>query len=181
MAASRLPKGVEILPATGRDMIELSSGIRDVERDEVQASTGLELLSVLARGLADSEEVWALRFDGALAGVWGVVPRIDSAITGKCGYGWLLTTDLVDEKPITFWKTCIAVIPALLNRWDELVNAIDVRHEKALRWASRLGFQLEDPAPYGAMGLPFQVFRVRKRDLLYPQQRQGETTCALRP
>jgi hypothetical protein len=81
------------------------------------------------------------------------------------GLGWLLAAEVVERKVRAFWLLCLRELPRILERWDMLVNAIDERHEKALRWAKRLGFRLADPAPFGAAGLPFCRFQVARRDL----------------
>jgi hypothetical protein len=82
----------------------------------------------------------------------------------------MLTTTVVDRRPIAFWRGCRPQLASLLKAYDTLVNAIDARHRKALGWGRRLGFRLEAAAPFGVAGLPFHRFRVRKEDLCAARQ-----------
>ena len=151
--------------ATPKDGEALATRLRPVEADEVRASSGKEPADVIRESLAASDEAWAIRFNGELALIFGVVLLDDSVLTGRIGVAWLLTTDLVERFPKAFWVLSRRMLRFLLERWDALVNAIDVRHEKAIRWAKRLGFHLDEPQPFGAAGLDFQPFRVTKEAL----------------
>lgn len=157
---------VEARVATADDAQELAARLRSVEVDEVRASSGCEPLPVIIEAIGASSEAWAVSFDGRLAFVWGVVGMTDTILAGRTGAAWLLTTDLVERHSKAFWQYCLRELPSLLARWDVLLNEIDARHEKALRWARRLGFQVDEaPEPFGAQGLPFYAFRVTKGDL----------------
>jgi hypothetical protein len=46
-----------------------------------------------------------------------------------------------------------------------LVNAIDCRHVKAIRWGERLGLRFDEARPFGTAGLPFRQFAVKLEDL----------------
>ncbi len=164
--AGRKPVRIQTVAATDAHGLELAERLRAADRDEVLASSGdVSLVDVILDGLRKSAEAWATLFDGRLACVWGVVPMSDDLVGGRIGCGWLLTTQEVERHPKALWKASLAALPALLDRWDELVNAIDVRHLQALRWAVRLGFRLEAPAPFGAAGRDFCRFTVSKEDL----------------
>jgi hypothetical protein len=143
---------------------DLAEALREADRLEVEAATGRDVLPVLIESIETSSEAWAVHVDGRLLCVWGVVP-LEESLLGRVGAGWLLTTDLVERYAKAFWRLCLRLLPGLLERWDLLVNAIDVRHEKAIRWARRLGFNLQAPAPFGAAGLPFCAFTVHRGDL----------------
>lgn len=156
---------VSIRQATPEDAAFLAEHLRPVEVEEVRAATGQEPLQAILAGLRDSAECWSLLFDNELAGIWGVVPASDGV-----GVAWLLTTDLVERRAKTFWRACLVLAPAVLKHWPLLINAIDARHTKALRWAKRLGFKLEAPEPFGVAGMPFCRFSVTKEDLCAPYQ-----------
>lgn len=145
--------------ATMRDAEELAANLRPEDADELRAATGSEPLPVLIEGLEESVECCALVLGGELAAIWGVVPAVPH---WGIGVGWLLTTPVVERRPVAFWRACLRLLPDLLDRWPVLINAIDARHEKALRWARRLGFVVDEPRPFGAAGLPFHNFRVTR-------------------
>ncbi len=157
---------VVMAPANNEDAIDIAKRMRAADMAEVAASSGLDPIAAVLTSLDMSTEAWLLYFDGQPVCIWGVAPlQQDSFLGRRVGVAWLLTTPLVEKHPHAFWRTCRQVLPELLQRWDELINAIDVRHEKALRWAERLGFQLADPAPFGVEQRDFCTFRVRKEDL----------------
>lgn len=160
---------VEIVPATTEHAYELAPRMRAAEVDEVCASGRHTPLGALLAGLEVSDLRFTALFDGQVACMWGVVPMRRSSLVGRIGAVWLLTSDLVEQHPKTFWKHCRRELARLFGPggYDLLVNAIDARHDKAVRWARRLGFPLEDAAAFGAEQLPFHWFRVRKEDLAY--------------
>lgn len=159
---------VTMRAATEADAVYLAANLRSAEVDEIEAAVGREPLPVLLDALRDGAESWTVCFDGTAAAMWGVVPQPGFP---SIGVGWLLTTAAVERHAKAFWQTCLALLPAILERWPVLINAIDARHAKAIRWAKRLGLQLEQPAPFGAAGLPFCAFHVTKGDLCAHQSR----------
>jgi hypothetical protein len=154
---------VIIRSATVADAVEMAPVMRQSEVDEILASGGKEPLPTLLEALNSSTESWVAFFDGRIACMWGVAPR--SGVMSGEGIAWLLTTPVIESYKQEFWAYCTASLLDLLSRWDTLVNAIDCRHGKAIRWAKKLGFVLEEPAPFGVAGLPFQAFKVRKEDV----------------
>jgi hypothetical protein len=157
MAASPV---VIIRPAEPHDAVELARRMRREDADEVEATGGFTPLEAILTSMRYSEEAWTATFDGEVAAMYGV-----ARLARRNGAAWLLTSDLVERHAKTFWKACCRELPKLFERWDVLANAIDQRHEKAVRWARRLGFFLFPAEPYGAAGLPFHMFTVRKEDL----------------
>jgi hypothetical protein len=158
---------VQIVPATTAHAHELAPRMRPAEVDEVRASGRHSPLGALLAGLEVSSLRFAALFDGEVACMWGVVPMRRSSLVGRIGAVWLLTSDLVERHPKAFWRGCKAELPRLFGPggYDLLVNAIDCRHERAVRWARRLGFPLEAPQAFGAEDLPFHWFRLSRGDL----------------
>lgn len=156
---------VEMRAATRDDAAALAASMRQEEVAEVLASSGLGPLEALVQSMEASSESWAVFFDGHLACIWGIAPL--TMLGPRVGGAWLLTTPVVERYAKDFWRECKRLLPLALACWDELINYIDVRHEKAIRWAKRLGLRLEEPAPYGVAGLPFQRFSVRREDLIH--------------
>lgn len=153
MAASRHH---EFTAATMADCTELGERMRAEERLEVGRSLGVTPYEAVVFSVGMSAEAWALRLNGELAGVFGV------AGVHPHGFVWMLTTDTVDRLPKAFWVACVDGLEVLLRRWGELGNWVDADYSKALRWAKRLGFEVSDPAPYGASGALFCYIEKRK-------------------
>ncbi len=161
---------VNVSRATAADCRAMAPLVRAVEVEEVRAATGQTPGEALFEGLLTSDESHAIRFDGELACMFGVVRHTLSNEHRSVGVAWLLTSNLVERKPKTFWQLCLLMSPGLLSRWDYLVNAIDIRHEQAIRWGRRLGFELDEPQSYGSEGHLFAPFRFTKEGFACARQ-----------
>jgi hypothetical protein len=156
---------VDILPASEAHARELAPRMRQADVLEVQASGGYTPLAALLVSLERSEVARAALLDGVVACLWGVVPLRRSALHGRVGGAWLLTSDLLERHPRAFWRHCRRELALLFERFDALTNAMDCRNVAALRWGWRLGFRFERPEPFGVEGRPFERFHLRREDL----------------
>lgn len=156
---------VEIVPARAAHAEALAPRMRHAEVLEVRASGGFEPLQALLEALQHSERAFAGLIDGEVACMWGVEHLRYSAVSGRVGAVWLLTSPIIERYPKVFWRGCRRELAALFESYDLLVNAIDARHVQAVRWARRLGFPLEEPRSFGVEGRLFHWFRVRREDL----------------
>lgn len=154
---------IEIIAARYRDIDAIGRDMRQADVDEVDASLGVDPFEALARSYFGSKECWVASVDGEPLCMWGVSEVCDLGL--RVGCVWMLTTNAVDRHKREFVQACIEVLPALFERWDVLVNAIDARHEKAIRWGRRLGFVFQPPRPWGPKGLDFCMFKVTKEDV----------------
>lgn len=153
-------------PATAEDAVDIAARIRPAEVAEVFAATGVAPVHGIVASVRNATEAWATYLGGELACLWGVGTDRGTPLLGsRTGSVWLLTSAAVERHPKTFWRMCRAEVPRLLDRWDTLWNHIDARHAQAVRWAKRLGFPLEEPRPYGALGLPFCRFVLTREAL----------------
>lgn len=156
--------------ATWDDVATVALNIREEERSEIEAATGMHPLPALVISAELSALTHTTKVCGETLCIWGVQETESPVLGERHGSVWLISTDAIERHPRAFWKECLAHLPRLFDSWDVLTNAIDVRHEKAIRWAERLGFQLEPPAPYGVEGLPFRKFSLRKEHLKCARQ-----------
>jgi hypothetical protein len=155
---------IKVEIATAAHAEELAPHLRAEDVAEIRAADGTEPLPALLTSVDVSDEVWAVRFNGELALIFGVMPY-DSKGGGRVGVAWMVPSAIIERHPAAFWRLSREMLPWLLERWDALINAIDVRHEKALRWAKRLGMKLDAPAPFGEAKLDFRSFIVTREDL----------------
>lgn len=144
---------------------ELAPRMRPVDAAEIFASGGFTPLGAISCALKTSDVAWTAFFDGQVACMWGVRPALRTVTRGRVGVVWLMSSDLIERHPRIFWVACQHELALLLDQYDELVNAIDVRHVQAIRWGRRLGFRFRGPEPFGLEKRLFQHFTVRKEDL----------------
>lgn len=149
---------VEVVPATPAHAEALAPRMRTEDAAEVLASLGREPLEALLGSLEASSEAWTLLIDGEVAAMGGAVPfQTGAAIV------WLLTGDLVERRPIVFQRTCRSMLAQLQERWPVLVQAIDARYTRAVRWAQHLGAEVGPAQSFGVGGLPFHPIVIRRR------------------
>lgn len=155
---------VRIYQALNYDARVLAREIRPDDLRELQAATDLPVYDVVMEGIA-AGPAWSCYVNSELLAVWGVVPKPPTTLCLPSGWGWLLTTNLVEKHRKLFWDLTKQLLWDLLRYWHTLENFIDVRYEKALRWGKYLGFQFDPPEPFGVSGLPAQHFVVSREML----------------
>ena len=134
---------------------ELAPLMREADAAEVKASGGYEPLEALENALDfSSPNCWGVTFNGEPAAMFGVGDA-DGHPPKTVGIPWLLTGAAVERHPKTFYATCREQLQFLVSLYPMLKQYIDARHERALRWIGRLGFQVFPPIPFGKDGLPF--------------------------
>ncbi|MGP1254928.1 MAG: hypothetical protein ACTS10_10975 [Kiloniellales bacterium] len=142
-------------PASIEDAAELAPRLRTADRREVMASHGHRALAALQSSLERSDEAWAVRRDGELLSVFGVV-RV--ALLGGVGSPWLL-----GSRSLVHHKRALLVlgrehVQGWRRNYDHLENWVDAGNALSIRWLRWLGFTLDPAAPYGRFGRPFHRF-----------------------
>jgi hypothetical protein len=133
--------------------------MRPEDAAEVLAFGGYSPLAALLDSLRLSDRAYAILFDGELAGLFGIVPG--PFLVGEA-VPWLLTGDAIERHPVSFWRASREVVAYWSKRYPVLVQWVDARYARALRWAERLGFNVESPAPLVSGGLPFCRISLRR-------------------
>lgn len=153
---------IVMFPATLEHVPILAQHMREKEKAEVRATSGWSPEIAVQVSIARSDAAFVVALGGRLALAFGVAKISETALTGKRGQVWMLTTSLVEKHPKTFMRACTYILRDLLDEWAVLTNAIDARYEESIRWGYRLGFVFEAPRPYGVEGRDFLQFAVTK-------------------
>lgn len=132
----------------------IAAGMRPADRAEVLASDGLRPSACLRRNLQASEFARTAFVDDEALAMLGVV----LAEGGEVAVPWMLTTDAVERWPMAFWRACKDGLRQMREHYPVLVQFIDARHERALSWARRLGFEQHEAVPHGFAKRPFHPF-----------------------
>lgn len=140
----------ETIPATREHAESLAPRMRAAEVREVASASGETPLESLLSSLESSSDARTLVLEGQAAAIYGVVP-----IGGDVAVIWLLTSALVERHPKTFIRACIAEIARFLGQYSALVNFVDARYERSLRWAARMGANVGEARPFGCEGHMF--------------------------
>lgn len=147
-----------IVPARLEHAFVLATTMRPKDVAELGAC-GLSPLEGLLQSVRVSTHAWALLYDDVVGAMFGVVES--PAVLGRTDELWFLTGHLFAEKPLAFIKASKRLLGELLDHHPALGNAIDARHDDALRFAASLGAELGEPFPRGLQGEPFVPFLFR--------------------
>ncbi len=80
-------------------------------------------------------------------------------IMGNTGAPWLLTSpEALKVSPLRFARVYKAEVQKMLKMFPNLVNYVDSSYNQAVRLLQIVGFDLEDPKPYGKNGGLFRKF-----------------------
>lgn len=93
--------------------------------------------------------------DGRLVAMLGVVA---ADLLGGLGVPWMLGTDLVEQQQRALVRLSRAYIPRMMQALPKLVNYVDARNERAIRFLRHAGFYVAKAEPHGPLGLPFHPF-----------------------
>ncbi len=128
----------------------VAARLRPADLAELEAQ-GTDAERELRWLLPHSDFARVLFIDHREAAIFGVVKMADGT-----GMPWTLTTTEVDRHQRAFWQASKYAIPFMLQRYHKLVQCIDARHDKALRWARHLGFTIdEQPHECGPLKMPY--------------------------
>lgn len=139
--------GVRLERATKRHARELGRTMRREDREEVNASGGFVEPEKAVRASIQHQyaaESWAAYASDDLLSVFGVV----DFPTGWQA-PWAMSSIHVEKYSLTFWRASKVIIADLRERYPKMVQMVHARYLPAIRWAERLGFQVEPPTRFG--------------------------------
>lgn len=149
---------VQIIPTTPEHLVELAEKMREADRQEVIASSGRDILAVLEDSLKYSLAPLTAFINGELACVFGCVPF---QLIGERAAPWMLGTDVVDKHPGELLRRCRQYTTGMNKAYPHLLNFVDARNHKSIRWLKWMGFTVHPAVPYGAEKRPFHLFEMR--------------------
>lgn len=149
---------VQIRPATQEDLLDLLTNMRAADWDEVQAATG-DVEHALLFGAKTSNWVEACIIDGQLACVFGLAPL--QGLLGRQAAPWMLGTPVIDKNQRVLLTHSRRYLERMRSEYPHLLNCVDARNKKSVRWLRWLGFTLHPAAPYGEAQLPFHLFEMK--------------------
>ncbi len=150
---------VRIEVPTKDDLDYLARNLRQSDVDEVYAATGVrDMRFAVKASVAVSEESLVGRVDGVPVCVWGV--QAGSLIT-RHGIPWLVGTDAVSTYQRAFLRRNKKWVERVRQDYSYLMNFVDVRNDKAIKWLEWLGFAILPAAPFGPFDMMFHRFAMQ--------------------
>ena len=151
---------VEVLirPTEPGDADLLIANLRPSDLAECQAYGRPDIAAGIASSVNRSVLCWSGFVDGELAAILGVAPI--NMLTG-IGSPWMLGTPVLDRHQRVLVRSTPEYIGRMLKAFPHLVNFVHAQNTTSVRWLRRLGFSLDEAAPFGALGEPFHRFEMR--------------------
>ena len=148
----------EVRPPRAGDIAVIANGMRLSDKQEIWAASRLTPHEGLELALKKSPDIWVGTWEGRPIGMAGCFP---GSLLGGVGYPWQLATPEIEAAALPYLRASKPCFAGLRRKYRLLVNWVDVRNEKSIKWMKYLGFEIEDPAPYGVDGLPFHYAWMR--------------------
>ncbi len=142
---------ITILPARLSDVWAFEH-MRPEDAAEVMASDGVSPVEAIIQSWAASQEAWTVRMNGEPAAMYGASVHPFGSELAPVAVAWLLTTPVVDRHPVLFVRESKRIVRDLYRRYGDLINYVDARYGKSLRWADCIGFEIHPAIPFGKNG-----------------------------
>jgi hypothetical protein len=148
---------LEFKPVTKEFMQFIADNMRHADAVEVMASNGLTPTEAIELSVEMSDYVTAIYIDGDPVAVMGL--RLYNALAGV-GVPWLLGTDNVVKHRKVFLKNSRDVVEDMKYHCPKLVNHVHVENTVSIQWLKWLGFEFDEPEPFGVNGELFHRFHM---------------------
>ncbi len=142
-------------------IIALSSSMQQEDRDNAWAIAHLSPEQAIRHSVGASIEAETWLADGKVMAIRGV-----SKGTFLSPYVcvWMLGAIGLRKYPVTFLKGSKEWVERMLEQHDHLVNYVDARNIRSLKWLQHLGFIIHSPVPLGVEKRMFHWVEKRKED-----------------
>ena len=135
------------------DCIYLSEHLREDDKQEIQAVTGLPPLLSLLTGLKlSSVPLVICNANCKPFGMLGVVPN------GLIGFIWMVGTDDLKKISLSFLRNSKDVCDVLKGKHQILHNYVDKRNKLHINWLKWMGFSIINEINYGIENRKFYEF-----------------------
>ena len=133
------------------DGYELGPNLRQADKDEIFASTGVEdPAQALEAGLWHSDTCWTVTLDEEPIAIFGLIVGEDSTANV-----WMLGSDKIEEISWQFLRESKSWLKRVGKNFAMLWAVADSRNIKHTDWYTWLGFKIATTKPYGPQGIPF--------------------------
>lgn len=125
----------------GEDAYYLAPRLREADKNEIAAASGLDPLAALLVGLITSQPCRTIcAADSEPIGIFGVVPDKEDKNVGSV---WMMATDRIEEprNATPFLRQCRDWVEVMNGMYPTLWNAVDARNELHLKWLKWCGFE----------------------------------------
>ena len=136
------------------DIKYLAPRLRNEDKQEIIASTGLKPYEALLKGYLENVIVFTIvNTKNKPVGIFGI---------NDCGNGlgaiWLVATNKLKDIQYPFLRENKKVIDFLNTKYKILWNFVDCRNSLHIKWLKWCGFKFINKQKYGVLNKPFYEF-----------------------
>lgn len=144
------------------DLEHIAARLRDADRREVQAIRGpVPMYDTLALAVLRSTHYWVSVAGDEPIAMFGVAP---TDLLSGIGSPWFLATDRAEGYPRSLVVEGRRYALRMLEVYPHLMNYVDARNTRSIRWLKHIGFEVHPAEPMGIAGLPFHPFEMKAQD-----------------
>lgn len=147
----------EVVQTERAHIAELGHNLRVADRNELSA-VGMTGQRALWRSYRAAYYSATAVVDGEVAAVWGA----GGSPLGRVGRPWLLTSPAVERARYVILRVGRTEVGKMLSIYPEMRGFVDSRYKGALRLLQMLGFDLDEPVPFGPLKAPFCPYSIRR-------------------
>jgi len=134
----------------------IAMNLRAQDFDELYLFNGVNPFDVVLESWVMSSKRWiVLNKNDVAVAVLGVRP-LD--MYSDIGIPWLIGTKGLEKMKKFFVKYSKMILEEMKKGFKILINFVDAKYLKAVKWLDWCGFIIDDPIPCGAFKLPFHRF-----------------------
>lgn len=149
---------MEICAAEPEHLAFIAENMRQSDVDQLWATAEVTPELGLKINIDISRTARVVLIENEPVAAFGVVCSEDE-FGRLCGSPWLLATDTVERHRFTLCAVARAYLKGLkAGEFDNLLNYVDARDEKLIKWLRWLGFEVHEPVAFGPFDLPFCLF-----------------------
>lgn len=135
------------------DIAHLANNIRECDKQEVLAMSGVTPTKAFLQGYNHSDTPYVVEWRGKAIAMFGV-----SGQKGKTGIPWMLATNDIKGVRKQFIRGCKPYLDAMHTDYPILTNYVWEKNTLHIAWLKWLGFKFADHLPLGRNGEMFIHF-----------------------
>jgi hypothetical protein len=133
----------------------VASHMRHMDRKEIYYMSAIGPGPAVACTVAHAVAAWAALVDGVPVCIFGITR---ATRLSDIGVPWLLGTDALDDHGMALAVNSRKYFRRMVDCFPKMENHVLAENDRVVRWLRWLGFDMEEPAPYGAFGQMFIRF-----------------------
>lgn len=146
---------VEIAPYEAWHGDHIAANMRPSDRKEIYYLAALKPAAAIKATAAMTVFAKTALVNGEPCVIWGLARR---TFLSDVGVPWLLGTPLAERYQFRFGRATRTYYEEMASHFPIMENYALAENRKTLRWLKWLGFDMDEPQPYGAFGAPFVRF-----------------------